>query len=84
VAGVCELLGFDPLYVANEGKMIVVVAPEDAEAVLEEMRRDPLGREACEIGDVVAEGPGRVVMETRIGGQRIVDMLAGEQLPRIC
>jgi len=84
VAGVCELLGFDPLYVANEGKMIVVVAPEDAEAVLEEMRRDPLGREACEIGDVVAEAAGRVVMETRIGGQRIVDMLAGEQLPRIC
>jgi hydrogenase expression/formation protein HypE len=84
VAGICELLGFDPLYVANEGKMLVLVAPEAADAVLEEMRRDPLGREACQIGEVLAERPGQVVMETRIGGQRIVDMLAGEQLPRIC
>jgi hydrogenase expression/formation protein HypE len=84
VAGICELLGFDPLYVANEGKMLVIVAPEDADAVLDEMRRDPLGRDACQIGAVLADRPGRVIMETRIGGQRIVDMLAGEQLPRIC
>jgi len=84
VAGLCELLGFDPLYVANEGKLIAFVAPEDADAVLEAMRQDPHGREAVAIGDVTAEHPGKVFMDTRIGGTRFVDMLAGEQLPRIC
>ena len=84
VAGVCELLGFDPLYLANEGKLIAVVAAEDAPAVLAAMRRDPAGREAAIIGEVVAQPPGRVVLETVIGGERIVDMLTGEQLPRIC
>jgi len=84
VAGVCELLGFDPLYVANEGKLLAFVAAEDADAVLEAMRADPYGREACLIGEVTADHPGRVVLETRIGGRRIVDMLTGEQLPRIC
>jgi len=84
VAGVCELLGFDPLYVANEGKLLAFVAAEDADAVLEAIRSDAFGREACFIGEVTADHPGRVVLETRIGGRRIVDMLTGEQLPRIC
>jgi hydrogenase expression/formation protein HypE len=84
VAGLCELLGFDPLYLANEGKLIAFVAPDDAEAVLNAVRADRCGRDAAVIGEVVAGHPGSVFMETRIGGTRIVDMLAGEQLPRIC
>ena len=80
----CEILGFDPLYVANEGKCIAIVAPEAADAALVALRADPLGREAVIIGEVVAEHPGKVTMRTRIGGTRIVDMLSGEQLPRIC
>ena len=78
------MLGFDPLYVANEGKLLAFVAPEDAEAVLQAIQSDAYGREACLIGEVTADHPGRVVLETRIGGRRIVDMLTGEQLPRIC
>jgi hydrogenase expression/formation protein HypE len=84
VNAACELLGLDPLYVANEGKVLVVVAPEDAHQVLNKMRQHPLGRESCIIGRVVSEHPGRVVLHTGIGGRRIVDMLSGEQLPRIC
>lgn len=84
VAGACEFLGLDPLYVANEGKLIAAVAPEHAEAVLEALRAHPLGRQAAVIGDVTAENPGMVSMQTPIGGWRIVDMLVGEQLPRIC
>jgi hydrogenase expression/formation protein HypE len=84
VAGVCELLGFDPLYIANEGKLLAFVAPAKAEAVLAAVRRDPCGRQAVIIGEVTADHPGRVVLETRIGGSRIVGMLSGEQLPRIC
>jgi hydrogenase expression/formation protein HypE len=84
VAGICELLGFDPLYIANEGKLLAFVAPEHAEAVVSAMTEDPYGKEAVIIGEVVREHPGRVFMQTRIGGSRIVDMLSGEQLPRIC
>lgn len=84
VAALCELLGFDPLYLANEGKLIAFTAPEDAEALLQAVRSDPYGRDAAVIGECVGERPGRVFMQTRIGGTRIVDMLAGEQLPRIC
>ena len=84
MAGACELLGFDPLYVANEGKLLAFVDSEDAEAVLQVCRQDPCGRNASLIGEVVADHPGRVVMATRIGGERLVDMLTGEQLPRIC
>jgi len=84
VAAICELLGFDPLYVANEGKLIAVVPADDAEKVLSAVRENELGKDACFIGDVVDEHPEQVFMITRIGGQRIVDMLAGEQLPRIC
>lgn len=84
VRGACEILGLDPLYVANEGKCLVIVAREAAEAVLAAMRAHPLGREAAIIGEVVADHPRRVVLRSRIGGQRVVDMLSGEQLPRIC
>ncbi len=84
VAGVCELLGFDPLYVANEGKLLAFVPEDQVQAVLETMRSHPRGKEAAVIGQAVSDHPGRVVMETPIGGTRIVDMLAGEQLPRIC
>ena len=81
VTAACELLGLDPLYVANEGKLVAIVPPEQAGAVLEAMRAHPLGRQACRIGEVIAEPAGRVLMRTSIGGTRIVDMLAGEMLP---
>jgi hydrogenase expression/formation protein HypE len=84
VAGICELLGFDPLYLANEGKLLAFVAPQAAESVLKAIRADAFGKDAAVIGEVVDGRPGQVVMRTRIGGQRIVDMLTGEQLPRIC
>ena len=84
VAGACAFLGLDPLYVANEGKLLVAVAPEKTDAVLAAMRAHPLGQHAALIGDVVADNPGMVSMRTPIGGWRIVDMLVGEQLPRIC
>jgi hydrogenase expression/formation protein HypE len=84
VRGACEILGFDPLYVANEGKCLAIVAPEAAEKVLEAMRSDPLGEEAAVIGEVVDEHHGRVYLRSRVGGMRVVDMLSGEQLPRIC
>lgn len=84
VRGACEMLGLDPLYVANEGKLIAVAPPEDAERLLVAMRNHPLGRESAIIGTVVADHPGTVVLRSRIGGERVVAMLAGEQLPRIC
>ncbi len=84
VRGACEILGLDPLYVANEGKLLAFVAPTDAERALTAMRNHRLGHEAAIIGEVVADHPGVVVMTTRIGGNRVVDMLSGEQLPRIC
>jgi hydrogenase expression/formation protein HypE len=84
VQAACELLGFDPLYVANEGKLVAVVAANGAEKVVEAMRRNKYGKEAAIIGEVVSEHPGRVILKTRMGASRIVDMLVGEQLPRIC
>jgi hydrogenase expression/formation protein HypE len=84
VKGACELLGLDPLYVANEGKLIAIVDPCVAEKVLTAMRRHPLGKEAQIIGTVTGKDPGLVVMRTPLGTTRIVDMLAGDQLPRIC
>ncbi len=84
VAGICELLGFDPLYIANEGKLLAFVAPDHAEKVLAAIKQDVYGKNAAIIGKVIAEYPGQVFMETRIGGTRVVDMLTGEQLPRIC
>jgi hydrogenase expression/formation protein HypE len=84
VKGFCEILGLDPLYLANEGKIVVIAPPDEAEAALGAMRRHPLGRDACAIGRAVEGEPGRVTMRTLLGGKRIVDMLVGEQLPRIC
>ncbi len=84
VSGACEILGFDPLYVANEGKLIAFVSQDAADKVLAAMRAHPLGKDSVIIGDVIADHPGTVVMKTRIGGSRVVDMLSGEQLPRIC
>lgn len=84
VLGMCELLGLDPLYLANEGKLLAFVGPGDAEAVLSVMKENPVARDARIIGEVISDNPGRVILQTRIGGRRIVDMLSGEQLPRIC
>ncbi|MBM4160156.1 MAG: hydrogenase expression/formation protein HypE [Ignavibacteria bacterium] len=84
VRGACEILGLDPLYVANEGKLIAFVPSSTADEVLRAMRAHPLGAEAVIIGEVVSEHPGTVLMRTRVGGMRVVDMLSGEQLPRIC
>ena len=84
VMAACEMLGIDPLYVANEGKLVAVVPREHADAVLEAMRRHPLGADAALIGEVVAEHPGMVVARTGIGGRRVVDLPLGEILPRIC
>ena len=84
VMAACEMLGFDPLYVANEGKLIAIVAPEDANRVLETMHATPLGEEATIIGEVHQDPAGRVLLKTNLGSTRVVDMLAGEMLPRIC
>ena len=84
VRGACELLGLDPLYVANEGKLVAVVAPEAADAILAAMRAHPLGRNAALIGTVTDGPPGSVMMRTDFGTTRLVEMLAGDQLPRIC
>jgi hydrogenase expression/formation protein HypE len=84
VESACELLGLDPLYVANEGKLVAIVAAEAADAVLAAMRAHPLGREASRIGTVVEDRQARVILETAIGGSRVVDMLSGDPLPRIC
>ncbi|HEY0846166.1 MAG TPA: hydrogenase expression/formation protein HypE, partial [Noviherbaspirillum sp.] len=84
VDAACEFLGLDPLYVANEGKLIAICAEEDADALLEAMRSHPLGQYAARIGTVVEDAHGFVQMKTRFGGRRVVDWLSGEQLPRIC
>ena len=83
VIGACEILGLDPLYIANEGKLVAFVDPNDAEKVLVAMKSHPLGIDSIIIGEVVDDHPGRVVMKTTIGSTRIVDMISGEQLPRI-
>ncbi len=84
VTGACDLLGIDPLYVANEGKIVAVVAPDEADAALAAMRAHPLGAGATRIGEMAADPPGVVVLLTSFGGTRIVDMLVGDPLPRIC
>ncbi|MBO9326446.1 MAG: hydrogenase expression/formation protein HypE [Roseiflexus sp.] len=84
VRAACELLGMDPIYVANEGKLIAIVPPSDADRLLARMRAHPQGRQAAIIGHVTADHPGIVAARTGIGGTRIVDMMVGEQLPRIC
>ena len=84
VKGFCEILGLDPLYLANEGRLVAIVPPADADRALAAMRAHPLGAGACRIGHVTERRPRQVVMRTVLGGQRIVDMLVGDQLPRIC
>ena len=84
VRGVCEILGLDPLYLANEGKLAAIVAPEDAEPVLEVMHAHPAGHDAAIIGEVTESPAGSVILHTGFGGERVVDLLVGEQLPRIC
>ena len=84
VRGICELLGLDPLYLANEGKLIAICPPQEAEKILEAMRAHPLGKQAEIIGRVTDKNPKRVTLQTVIGGHRILDMLTGTQYPRIC
>jgi hydrogenase expression/formation protein HypE len=84
VQGACEILGLDPLYVANEGKLVAIVAAEAADEIVQRMRQHPLGGEAAVIGEVVADHAGMVLMKTEIGGTRVLDVMFGEQLPRIC
>jgi hydrogenase expression/formation protein HypE len=84
VRGFCELLGYDPLYLANEGKVIIVVSPHVAEKVLTLLRKNPQGKDAQVIGEITDRFTGRVGLKTKFGGTRVVDMLAGEQFPRIC
>jgi hypothetical protein len=84
VANACGFLGLDPLYVANEGRLVAFVPREHADAVLAAMREHPRGRGAAVIGECVAEHPGMVVARTGLGGTRVVDLPLGEQLPRIC
>jgi len=84
VRGACEILGFDPLYVANEGRFICILPAPEAERALRVMRAHPLGAEACLIGQATEDASGLVTMRSRIGASRVVDMLSGEQLPRIC
>jgi hydrogenase expression/formation protein HypE len=84
VRGACEILGLDPLYLANEGKLVAVVPHEYAEALLQAMRLHPVGRDSAIIGEVKETPQGAVVMKTVLGGLRVVDTLVGDQLPRIC
>ncbi len=84
MAAACELLGLDPLNVANEGKLVAIVEREAAESILAAMRKHPLGAEAALIGEIVADDGCFVQMTTAFGGARMVDWLSGEQLPRIC
>ncbi len=84
VRGMCEILGLDPLYLANEGKLIALVAAKDAKNILQVMRQHPEGKHSCIIGEVLAKPEHRVILNTSFGGERIIDMLVGEQLPRIC
>jgi len=84
VKGTCEIFGFDPLYLANEGKVVMVASHENAHKILDILRAHPLGKEAAIIGEITTSNPGKVLMQTEVGGRRIIDMLAGEMLPRIC
>ena len=84
VNGACEILGIDPMYVANEGKLVAVVAADAADQALNTLRTGDGGSQAAIIGEVRAEPPGMVILETSFGGTRVVDMLAGDPLPRIC
>jgi len=84
VRNMCELLGFDPIYVANEGKVVMVVGKEDTPKVLEKIKKNPIGKGASIIGEITSDRPGMAWMQTSVGGKRIIEMLSGQQLPRIC
>ena len=84
VQGICELLGFDPLYIANEGKVVIIAGNNDAGQILETLKKHPLGKESRIIGEVTGNHSGKVILNTEIGGKRIINKLVGEQLPRIC
>jgi hydrogenase expression/formation protein HypE len=84
VQAACEMLGFDPFYVANEGKLVVILPADEANRALEILRKNKYGQNAAIIGEIIASPPGRVTARTSIGSTRILDMLAGEMLPRIC
>jgi hydrogenase expression/formation protein HypE len=84
VRGACEMLGFDPLYLANEGKILIVASPSESEEILSILKSDPFGRNSAIIGEITREDTGRVVLNTVTGGKRIIDMPSGVQLPRIC
>jgi len=81
---ICELLGFDPLYIANEGKVVVIVKASDANRILNAMKSHPQGKRSCIIGEIVKEHQGKAVLKTKIKGRRVLDMLTADQLPRIC
>ena len=82
--GACEILGIEPLHIANEGKLLAVVPAAEADAALAALRGHPLGARACRVGEVLAEPEGMVILRTGIGGSRVLDMLVGDPLPRIC
>ncbi len=84
VTGACEILGIDPMYVANEGRLVAFVAPEGASDALAALRAVPGCEDAVEIGEVKTEPPGMVLVETAFGGRRVMDLLVGDPLPRIC
>ena len=84
VRGACEMLGFDPLYLANEGKVLIVADSSESETILNILKSDPLGRNPAIIGEMTGQDAGRVIINTLTGGRRIVDMPSGVQLPRIC
>lgn len=84
IRALCDILGYDPLYIVNEGKVVFVVSAHDADKVCEILKEDSLGRDAAIIGEVVVEPKGKVCLKTVIGGTRVIDMLVGDQLPRIC
>jgi len=84
VQGACDLLGFDPFYLANEGKLVAFIPQEKTQKVLDAMKADSLGRESVIIGRVTDQNPGKVLVKTRIGGHRLLEPLSGEQFPRIC
>ena len=82
--GLTEMLGFDPMYVANEGKIVMIVDGKDAEKIIGKWQKNHLGKNSAVIGEVVEDHPGKVIMKTVVGGSRILDLLTGAQLPRIC
>lgn len=84
VRGMCELLGFDPLYVANEGKVVMVVGKNDAEKIIHSMKKSEFGKHATIIGEITNDHQGKAWLQTIVGGKRVIDMLSGQQLPRIC